>query len=228
MKTPVVLLSIVCVALAAALFLRHNKAQRALDSAAKQSETSSNEVSQLRTKLALAEGMAAQTQTNLQGLLDKRTAELINASNIVVQTRAMLASAQEETAKAQSELQTRAERIGALEAQRDDLVRRGEDLPRLEKQLAETRKSLVFALGDRDTAVKESQGLQLENADLQRKLTDLQFLRWQTERVKADIDAAKYLAKGKPGRSPDFRLPITMLADGTVQLVPPASLESTK
>ena len=226
MKPPVVFLSIVCLALAAALFLRHYKAQRALDSAAKQSETSSNEVAELRTKLALAEGMAAQRQTNLQSLLDQRSAELINASNVVVQIRAMLASTQEQAAQSQRELQIRAERIGTLEAQRDDLTRRGEALLPLEKQLADAREKLRFALGDSDTLLKESQRLQLENADLQRKLIDLQFLRLQMERVRADIETAKRMAAAKPGSRPDFRRPVIMLPDGAVEFAPPTSLET--
>ena len=225
MKGPVIFLSIVCVALAAALFLRHNKAQKALDLSFKQSESQSNEVTQLITRLAEAKGTATQTQTNLQGQLDKRTAELINASNVVAQIRAMLAASQVEAAKAQQELQARAERIDALEAQRDDLARRVEVLPRIEKELADSRKSLSFALGDRDTVVKESQRLQLENANLQRKLVDLQFLRLQTERVEADIELAKRMANARPGSRPDYQRPIIMLPDGAVEFAPPVAVE---
>lgn len=226
MKPSVVFLSIACVALAAALFLSHKKAQSALGVAIKQSENSSNEVARLSTKLALAQGMASQMQTNLQGLLDKRTAELINASNIVVRVRAMLASSQEETAKAQRELQIRAERIGTLEAQRGDLVSRVESLWQLEKQLAAVREDLRFALGDRDTLVKESQRLQLEKADLERKLIDLPFLRLQIERVEADIQTAKRLASAKSGSRRDLRRPVVMLPDGAVDFAPPITVET--
>jgi chromosome segregation ATPase len=226
MKPPVVFLSIVCVALAAALFLRHKKAQSTLDVAIKQSEKSSNEVAQLSTKLALAQGIATQMQTNLQGLLDKRTGEVINASNIVVQVRAMLASSQEETAKARRELQIQAERIGTLEAQRADLARRVGSLSQLEKQLADLREDLRFALGDRDTLVKESQRLQLEKADLERKLIDLPFLRLQVERVEADIQIAKRLASAKSGSRRDLRRPVVMLPDGAVDFAPPITVET--
>src|SRR5262245_21384753 len=100
MKPPVIFLSFVCVALAAALYLRHSSAQKALDSAGQRIESQSNEVAQLSTKLALAQGLATQMQTNLQGTVDRRTAELLNASNVVAQIRALLASTQEDAAKA--------------------------------------------------------------------------------------------------------------------------------
>lgn len=226
MKPSFLFLSLACLVLAAALFLSHRKSQRALDSSVKQSETYSNEVAELRTKLHLAEATALQSQTNLQGMLDKRVSELVNASNVVVQIRAMLTSAQQETARAQRELQIRAERIGALETQSRDLARQVESLRLTEKELAETRENLRLTSGERETLLEESQRRQLENADLQRKLNDLQFLRWQMEHVQTDQQTAKRLANARPGSRPDFRRPIIMRPDGTVEFAPPAPVET--
>jgi len=226
MKPPVIILALVCAALAVALFLGKRGAGTALAEAATNQVSLSNEVSKLRGKLVETQSRAIGTQTNLQASLDRRTAELVNASNRVAQVKAMLAATQEEFARAQSELGARAERIGALENQRDELSRKLEAVPALETQLADVKRQILYATGDRDTLLKESQRLQLENAGLQRKMRDLEFLRLQTAKVEQEIEAAKRLAHARPGSSPDLRRPIVLEDDGTVRLGPASAAPS--
>jgi chromosome segregation ATPase len=228
MKTPVVILSVICVALAAALFLRNRSANSAQAAATKTQQSLSDEIAQFRVKLIQAQVQGIQIRTNLQAALDRRTAELINASNRVVQLKAIWATTQEEVAQAQRDLAAQSERITAVETQRDGLNRKLDIVPGLEKQLAETKGNLGFLLSDREALEKERQRLQLQNAELQRQLGDPDFLRAQTARVEEEIQARRRLASAKPGGSPDLRRPLVLQGDGSVRLAAPSDAPASK
>jgi len=221
MKTPIVILSAVCLALVATLFMRNRSTGVELQTSATNQMSLSNEVAQFRVRLVDAQVKAMQMQTNLQGMLDRRTKEFLAASNLVVQLRTTLAGTREELTKAQGEVGAKSTTLTALETQRDDLSRRVEVVPGLEKQLADAKQNLGYVLADRETLMKERQRLQLENADLQRKIGDLDFLRLQTVKLEDEVQARKRLANARPGSSPDLKLPLVLQDDGSVRLVSP-------
>lgn len=222
MKTPIILLSAICLALVAALFMRNRSTGVELQASATNQMSLSNEVAQFRVRLVDAQVKAMQMQTNLQGMLDRRTTEFLGASNLVVQLRTTLAGTREELTKARSEVGAKAATITALETQREDLSRRVEVIPGLEKQLADAKQNLGYVLADREALVKERQRLQLETADLQRKIGDLDFLRLQTVRLEDEVQARKRLANARPGGSPDLKLPLVLQEDGSVRLATPS------
>jgi hypothetical protein len=188
----------------------------------------SNEVAQFRVRLVDAQVKAMQMETNLQGMLDRRTTEFLGASNLVVQLRGTLAGTREDLMKARGEVGAKAATITALETQRDDLRRRVEVIPGLEKQLDDATQNLAYVLADREALAKERQHLRLENADLQRKIDDPDFLRLQTVRLDEEAQARKRLAKARYGGSPDLKLPLELQEDGSVRLMPPSDVPASR
>ena len=81
MKTAAIVLALIAAGLAAALYKANTASEQSTTAAETRQTTLSNQVAELRTKLALEQGSAAQSTSNLQHLLIGRTANLLAQAN---------------------------------------------------------------------------------------------------------------------------------------------------
>jgi chromosome segregation ATPase len=197
MKPLVVVLAVLCLGLTAHVFLRQYKgrqAEKELVAAQSQLQTLSNEVAEARTKIEEESKLAAYLQSNLT----QRATELTVASNSVSQTAEALSSAQTELKSAQSELQKQTARVTELEGQKDEMQSKLNELAgsikTLNTQIAETKRKLSAAEGDRDSLTKELARLQSDKAELLRQFNDLAALRAQVALLREEAAVNQRLA----------------------------------
>ena len=127
MKPLVVILSLVCVALAAQLVIRYGPEGRdgkEVLAATTRMNSFSNEVREIRMKADEEARLAAYLQSNLTA----RVTELAAATNNLSQTAAALAAIQSELKAKQDEAGKNAARIAELETQKDGLQLRLDEL----------------------------------------------------------------------------------------------------
>lgn len=219
MKAPLIVLGLICAALAFGLYKRNDGANAKAEQALKQYESMSNQVMELKTKLALEQGTAAQNASNATYAVTKRTGDLLLLSNRLVQTTLLLKTAQAELRDAQAALQAKAAKIAVLETQERDLQQQLEAIPSLRRQLAETKEATAPITAERDALAAENQRLALAEAENKRKLNDLAFLKLQLERTEQDLETRVRLAKGGPGPDIDRKARLELQPDGTVRAV---------
>lgn len=219
MKAPVIILGLICAALAFGLYKRNSSAGAEAEQALKQYETMSNQVAELRTKLALEQGMAAQHSSNANYTVTKRTGDLLQLSNRLVQTALLLKSAEASAREANASLQSKAAQIALLESERTDLQRQLEVIPELRRQVADASTKSAPVTNERDVLAQENRRLTLEVADYFRKLNDPSFLKLQLERAEQDMETRVRLAKAGAGATVDKKSRLELQPDGTVRAV---------
>lgn len=180
MKPLVVILSLVCLGLAAQLVIRHRAGgEKEFAAANSQLHSLSNEVVETRQKASEESRLAAYLQSNLTA----RITELTAASNSLDQAAASLTAAQGELKSVQEEAKKQAARVTELEGQKDEMQTKLDELAGSIKgvnvQIAETKRKLSAAEGDRDSLTKELAKLQSDKAELLRQFNDLAALRAQ-------------------------------------------------
>jgi len=189
MKPLVVVLSLLCVALAAQLVVRFGpggRESRDVIAANLRVSSFSNEVTAVRLKADEEAKLAAYLQSNLTA----KVTELTAATNHLGQTAAALATIQEELKSKQAEADKSVARIAELETQKDGLQSKlgglAESITSLNAQIAEARRKLAAAEGDRDSLSKELVKLQADKAELLRQFNDLAALRAQVALLRAE------------------------------------------
>lgn len=196
-KIVAILLTLLCVLLAAGLIYRHTTAtkEKKQDVAVivhysnDWVETSKKLDEQKLVNLSLERDFATQAE------------ELKNYSN-------NLATVSENYTKAQADAKTAAEtakeelhkrdvRIAELENERDGMTKRMTDLTssisNLETQIADTQRKLEASEGDREFLLKELKRLQAEKTDLERQFNDLAQLREQVKRLRDELSVSRRL-----------------------------------
>ena len=226
MKTVAVLLGLVCAALAYGLYKRGAGADADAAAAVKLQETLTNQVRQLETKLALEQGTAGQSISNLQYHLSRRDASLTYTSNRLVQANLLVNTAQTETRTIQPELASKAAQIAVLEGERDALARRLVVIPSLEKQLADLKIRFDGVSIDHDFLDSEVRRLEFEKADLERRLTDTSFLRTQLAKAEEDAELKRRLVKAGTSASVSSKARLELQADGTVRPLLPVATQA--
>ena len=108
MKVPIIILGLVSAGLAYGLYQRNSSAGMEAEQAVKQFETMSNQVAEVRTKLALEQGTSIQTLSNAQYAVTRRTSDLLQLSNRLVQTTLLVKASQAEAREAHASLQSKA------------------------------------------------------------------------------------------------------------------------
>jgi len=219
MKAPVIILGLICAALAFGLYKRNSSASTEAEQALKQYETMSNQVAELRTKLALEQGTTAQHSSNANYIVTKRTSDLLQLSNRLVQTALLLKSAETSAREANVSLQTKAAQIALLESERTELQRKLEIIPELRRQVAEASTKATPIATERDALTQENRRLVLEVADYFRKLNDPSFLKLQLERAEQDMETRVRLAKAGAGVTVDKKSRLELQPDGTVRAI---------
>lgn len=223
MKATVIILSVACAGLAYGLYQRNSSAGREAAASETQFKTYSNQVSELSIKLAMSQGDSNHAQSNLQHLVAVRTGELANTSNRLVQLNLLYRAAHTEARAAQSEGQSLAGRLAVLEVERDGLQRNLAAIPILERKLAEVREKLATTAAERNTLMQEAGKLEVDKADLQRKLEDIGFLRVQLTRAEENAALQRRLAKAGHSASVASKGRLELLDDGTVRPAIPAT-----
>jgi chromosome segregation ATPase len=230
MKPLVIILSLVCLALAAQLVLRLARSgtvEKELVAAGSRLSALSNEVAESHNK-AWEEARLA---TYLQSNLTQRIAELSAASNTLNQTAASLAAAQDELKTVQDEAKKQSTRVSELEGQKDDMQARLDELAgsikSLNEQITETKRKLASSEGDRDSLSKELARLQTDKAELLKQFNDLAALRAQVALLKEEaainqrlswMAQGVYQAAGRKGAEALVSKPTTPPAPGTPSL----------
>ena len=197
MKPLVVVLGIVCVALAALVWLRQgpgNHANQEIAALGATVNSLSNEVRETRLKAGEEAKLAAYLQTNLTA----RVNELTDASNRLAEATTALEAAQTALKSAQSEVKQGSGRIAELEGQKDELQSKLDGLAgsikTLNAHIAEAKRKLAAAEGDRDSLSRELAKLQSDKADLLRQFNDIAALKAQLALLRDEAAVNQRLA----------------------------------
>lgn len=216
-KIIAILLALVAAGLGYALYHKGAHSGAQADADAKTIGSLSNQVGELRTKLALEHSNLEVAQSNHQALIHRRTAELNVTSNRLVQTTLLLDRAREETHIAQSQLPAQAAAIATLEARRDELQREVMLIPGWVNEAAEWKKKFQESQFSQ-AALQESLGRALtEKAGLERKLEDPAFLRLQARRADEAIELRQRAAANQRINPTDPRVRLDLQPDGTIR-----------
>jgi hypothetical protein len=196
-KVVAILLTILCLLLAAGLIYRHNTATQDKKKDVAQIVHFSNEVVDVSGKLE------EQKMVNLSLEKDFATQseELKTYSNNLATVSASFAKAQVDAKTAaetaREEMRKRDTRITELESERDTMTRKMNDLTNsistLEIQIADTQKKLDASEGDREFLLKELKRLQAEKSELERQFNNLAMLRDQVRRLRDELSVSRRL-----------------------------------
>lgn len=219
MKVPIIILGLVSAGLAYGLYQCNSSAGMEAEQAVKQFETMSNQVAEVRTKLALEQGTSIQTLSNAQYAVTRRTSDLLQLSNRLVQTTLLLKASQADAREAHASLQSKAAQIAVLESQQGDVQRQLQVIPDLRRQLAEAKGLTSPVISERDSLAQENRRLSLELADNFRKLNDPAFLKLQLDRAQQDMETRIRLAKAGSSVTVDKKSRLELQPDGTVRAV---------
>lgn len=226
MKALIVVLGLVCAALAYGLYQRNTDADADAAAALKLLESQTNQIRQLETKLALEQGTSSHSISNLQYHLSRRDASLAYTSNRLVQANLLVSTAQAETRGVQPELASKAAQIAVIAGERDALTRRLAVIPSLEKQFADLKIRFDGVSADHDFLDSEVRRLEFEKADLERKLADVGFLRTQLARAEQDAELRRRMVKAGAGASVSSKARLELQADGTVRPLLPVATQA--
>ncbi len=216
-KVIAIILALVAAGLGYALYQRGAHSGAQADADAKTIGLLSNQVSELRTKLALEHSNLEVAQSNHLALIHRRTAELNVTSNRLVQTTRLLDRAREETHMAQSQLPVQAAAIATLDARREELQRELALLPGWQREATEWKKRFQETQFSQ-AALQETLGRALtEKAGLERKLEDPAFLRLQARRADEAIELRQRAAANQRINPKDPRIRLDLQPDGTVR-----------
>lgn len=216
-KIIAILLALVAAGLGYALYQKGAHSGAQADADAKTIGSLSNQVGELRTKLALEHSNLEVAQSNHQALIHRRTAELNVTSNRLVQTTLLLDRAREETHIAQSQLPAQAAAVATLEARRDELQRELAVIPGLQREVAEWKKKSQDSQFSQ-AALQETLGRALtEKAGLERKMEDPAFLRLQARRADEAIELRQRAAANQRINPTDPRVRLDLQPDGTIR-----------
>lgn len=219
-----IILGLLVLGLGFALFKRNSGASALSEKHMNEVATLKSNMLELTTRLSKETNGAFVAQSNLQAVLDRRTAEAVSFSNRLVQTRQHLERAEAELLAARNEISAKATTLGALEVQRDESQRQAAVVPGMELEIASLKAKLNKGQFD-FVALKDTLGrVSSEKADLERKLQDPLFLRRQALRIEEAAELRQRAAANQPIKILDPRVLLDLQPDGTVR---PAIATST-
>lgn len=233
----VVIVAIICVGLAVALFATRKKATNQEAEHAKKIANYSNIVVETSSKLE------EQRAVNVQ-----LSSDLSNRNERIADLSGQLAKSEESFKAAQEQLEREAAKVAELESQNQALDKRAFDLSttitNLNLAIEETQRKLNASEGDKAFLEKELQRLMSEKAELERQFNDLVVLRAQVRKLKEELAISRrleWIRKGifgdqkggelmmqqtslarteQPDKTPHYNLNVEVEADGTIRVVP--------
>jgi hypothetical protein len=123
-------------------------------------------------------------------------------------------------------LASKAAQIAVLEGERDALARRLPVIPLLERQVTELKVRLDAVSADYGHLDSEVRRLELEKADLDRKLADTGFLRTQLAKAEEDAELRRRLIKAGTSASVSSKARLELQDDGTVRPILPVDTQA--
>lgn len=228
MKIVAVLLGLGLAATGFLFYKSKESAAQQADTDAKTIATLSNQVSEVRTRLAMETGMNGISQSNIQFTLSRRAGELLFTSNRLVQTSLLLSNAQHEVHVAQAQLPVNAATIARLEAHRDQLLRELEVIPVLQREIADLKRKSQDEQFAQAALQETVSRLRTENANLERQLDDPAFLRLQASRAEDAAQVRQRTANKQAVRATDARVRLELQPDGSVRPAPTGGTTSSK
>jgi chromosome segregation ATPase len=197
MKIAAIILTLLCLLLAAGLVYRHTTAVKEKTDDVAKIKSYSNQVAsvtkelneQKMVNLSLERDFAAQAE------------ELKTYSNNLASVNANFTKSQDEAKAAaeaaKAEMQRRDTRIAELESERNGMTKKMNELTNsisgLETQIADTQRKLEASEGDREFLLKELKRLQAEKSDLERQFNDLAMLRDQVRKLRDELSVSRRL-----------------------------------
>lgn len=118
--------------------------------------------------------------------------------------------------------------IALLEAQREESGRRLEAASALQKELAEAKQKLAQSLGESGALEQALGRLRVEKADLESKIENPAFLRWQAKKAADQAALRRRLASARRIDASDPRVRLELQQDGSVRPVIPGDSENKK
>jgi septal ring factor EnvC (AmiA/AmiB activator) len=255
MKLTTIILSVVSCVLAAALIAVHYSKGSQLKATRAAYNTISNQWDDARLKLEESGKLAEVLQGKMaaQGtVLDSVSNDLAKAQSELAAANSAVANAKAEAANRETRMAELDKRIAQLEAERDDVSKKMEDLNAsigtLETRIAETKKKLEMAEGDRTYLLAELKRMQEEKSDLVAQFNNLAALRTQIAKLKEEaaikqrmewIRTGIYARQGQKGAErlfarsqetktePNNRLEIELERTGGSRVVVPSSSGSS-
>ena len=208
----------------------------------------SNQVASLDDKLAQQILVNETLETNLTSTQLKASNDLASVEATLSATSSSLEKVQAEAKAAQAAIEEKDKRIADLAGQNTELDKQSSDLrasiTNLETQIASTQQKLDADEGDKQLLMAELVHLRAQRDELEKKLTDLAFLKETVRKLKEDLAVARRLdwirrgiydaiavkggerlthplALGTPAPNPTLNVDIRQ--DGTVDITPQPS-----
>ncbi len=203
MRAALTVLTIICLALGGALYVRNKRALEAQQKDQERILALSNDLVKASVQRDELHKISLLLETNLT----VTSLELSGLSNHLVKTSADLEKAKSEPKAAaeafQAEMKKRDSKIAELEHENTTLEKQSDDLRGaiggLEKAISDTEKKLAASEGDREFLLKELKRLQAEKAELERQFNDIVELRKQLSRLKEELSIARRIEWIKKG-----------------------------
>lgn len=203
MRAALTVLTIICLALGGALYVRNKRALEAQQKDQERILVLSNDLVKASVQRDELHKISLLLETNLT----VTSLELSGLSNHLVKTSADLEKAKSEAKAAaeafQAEMKKRDSKIAELEHENTTLEKQSDDLRGaiggLEKAILDTEKKLAASEGDREFLLKELKRLQAEKAELERQFNDIVELRKQLSRLKEELSIARRIEWIKKG-----------------------------
>ena len=203
MRPALTALTIICLALGGALYVRNKRAMEAQQKDQERILTLSNDLVKASVQRDELHKISLLLETNLT----VTSLELSGLSNHLVRTSADLEKAKSEAKAAaeasQAEMKKRDSKIVELEHENTTLEKQSDDLRGaiggLEKAISATEMKLAASEGDREFLLKELKRLQAEKAELERQFNDIVELRKQLSRLKEELSIARRIEWIKKG-----------------------------
>jgi chromosome segregation ATPase len=223
MKSAVIILGIICVLLSYAIYKKSDSANKQIEAMATNQVSLTNQIKEVTTKLMMSEGTGHTAKSNLQFLVDKRTSDLNIVSNRLVQTHLLYQDAQKSAHATDEQLQARVARIAVLEAEIESLRRAAAAVANdpSAREAESLRKQLAAVSRERDALKTQFGTLQVQHADLESRLLDVEFLNRQLKDAEEAAEIRRRMASSRAGASPDKRMKLELQPDGTVKYVTP-------
>ncbi|HXG47868.1 MAG TPA: hypothetical protein VNO52_09600 [Methylomirabilota bacterium] len=223
MRPVAIVLGLLCAVLAFALFKRNSTAAARAEADLNSIQSLSNQVAELKTRLALAQGTASQTQSNLQAQLDRRMAETVALSNQLDRLQRHLAQTQREHAAALAEIGLKATELASLLAERDELKRQLDGFATLRREMTDLREEARRLIEARNEFERRLGETRVQLATLESRLADTAFLRARLQQAEDAEKVRKRLAASKPVGADDSRVRLELRPDGSVHAALPAA-----
>ena len=219
MKTTILILGLLALALAVALFFRNQEASQERHAALTETQRYSNLWHEATLKVTTLESFSAV----LQETISNRLAELVVISNRYAIAQAGLERAEAANRAAQTDLQTTTARIAGVEAQLTDLNSRLDLIPALEKEVMDFKKRVVIAAAERDALQQEIGFLKVDNDNLLRNLKDPVYLFVALASAREETELARRMTGRRAHQRPNLRARVELQPDHSVKLVLPAT-----